>query len=239
MRSEIQAILLDDLGIPCGAEHACPYLEGRQARERAFYADRLPAAFYHSLMDHGWRRSGHIVYKPACETCSECLPIRIPAGEFAPNRTQRKLLRRNADLAVDIHPCHATLEKFDLFMRYQRARHAGTMCGQWHEFTGFLYSSPLPTREYEFRLGEQLVAVAIADAGDDYLSAVYTYFDPDFAARSLGTWAILWFIQHAREQSIPHYYMGYYIRDCRKMNYKTDFRPCELGDGRGGWTRCD
>ncbi|MDK2973366.1 MAG: leucyl-tRNA---protein transferase [Candidatus Sumerlaeota bacterium] len=232
-------LLLQDLGVPVGAEHECPYLPERQAAERAFLAEALPPDFYHSLMDHGWRRSGMVVYKPACPGCQACTPIRIPVADFRPNRTQRRLLARNADITAEATPCTPTQEKLDLFVRYQTARHSGTMCTNWHEFSSFLYSSPIATAEYTFRIEGNLAAIAIVDVGRSYFSAVYTYFDPDFEHRSLGTWAILWFIQRARALGLTHYYLGYFIDECRKMNYKTAFRPFELGNGRGEWTRYD
>ncbi|MBX3729501.1 MAG: arginyltransferase [Candidatus Sumerlaeia bacterium] len=228
-----------DLGVPVGERHACPYMEGRAAAERAFLADRMPSGFYQALMDNGWRRSGPIVYKPACPECTACQPIRLPVHDFRPDRAQRRVLTRNADLRAVESPPVPTQETFDLFVRYQQHRHAGDMCTTWHEFSNFLYASPTETREFRFLLDERLAAVAIADLGPDYISAVYTWFDPDLEARSLGTWAILWFIDLARQRGITHYYLGYYIADCRKMNYKARFRPHEIGDSRGGWSRLE
>jgi arginine-tRNA-protein transferase len=234
-----QGLLIDNLGVPVGESHACPYLAGRTAAERAFLADRLPPDFYQLLMDNGWRRSGAVVYKPACPECAACQPIRIPVHAFRPDRSQRRVLARNADLCAVEGPPVPTDEAFQLFVRYQKHRHAGDMCTTWHEFANFLYASPTRTREFRFLLGERLAAVAIADLGSDFISAVYTWFDPDLEARSLGTWAILWFVDLARYRGIPHYYLGYYIDECRKMNYKARFRPHEVGDSRGGWTRRD
>lgn len=226
---------LEDLGLPIGPEHPCSYLPGLRARERAFFVQNIPSGFYRLLMDNGWRRSGHVIYKPFCAECSACVPIRVPVDSFRPNRIQRRLLARNADIVVSHRSPRPERETFDLFCRYQNARHDGTMCTTWEEFGEFLCASPVDTREYLFHLDGRLVAVAVADVEERGISAVYTYFDPAVTTRSLGTFAILWFILHARERRVPHYYLGYYIAQCAKMNYKVNFRPYEVGDGRGNW----
>ncbi len=231
--------LLDSMGVPIGPPHECSYLPNRMARERAFMLNQSPNGFYRTLMDFGWRRSGMVFYKPVCETCNECRPIRIPVDEFSPSRTQRKLLNRNRDIEGRSCSPTPTEEKFDLFVRYQKSRHTGEMCTEWQEFSDFLYQSPVETREIEFHLDERIVAVAIVDIDGNCLSSVYTYFDPEKVNSSLGTWAILWLIHHAKQLRMTHYYMGYFIRDCVKMNYKSMFQPCEIGDSCGNWLRVD
>ncbi|MEQ8821857.1 MAG: arginyltransferase [Sumerlaeia bacterium] len=226
-----------DLGLPTGPEHTCPYLTGQMARERAFAADRLPFGVYRCLMDQGWRRSGRVLYKPSCAGCSQCRPIRIAVKDFQLNRTQRRLLKRNGHLEAHVRAPVPTEEKFHLFLRYQRGRHVGDMCSTWEEFSGFLYESPLETLEVCFWDNDELIGCAIVDVDFDCLSSVYTYFAPEMPERSLGTWAILWLIQFARSRRLSHYYLGYYIPDCRKMNYKTNFRPCEIADAKGEWHR--
>ena len=101
----------------------------------------------------------------------------------------------------------------------------------------FLYDSRTESREIEFRLGDQLVCVAIVDRVPSGMSAVYTYFDPDLAGRGLGTFAVLWELEYCRRQGWPLCYLGYFVRDCRKMNYKTRFKPNELLSPDGVWRR--
>ena len=208
-----------------------------RARERAFFVQNIPSGFYRMLMDNGWRRSGHVIYKPFCSSCSACVPIRVPATDFTPDRSQRRALARNADIVVTDRVPRPERESFELFCRYQTARHDGTMCTSWDEFGEFLCASPVDTREFLFRLDGRLVGVAVADVEERGISAVYTYFDPEMRRRGLGTWAIMWFIEHARRTGIPYYYLGYHIAACAKMNYKVRFRPYELGDSKGGWQR--
>ncbi len=226
-----------DLGIPPGPEHPCPYLEDRVARERAFGLSDCPQGLYKHLMDYGWRRSGRIVYKPACVNCSACVPIRVPVNDFKPSRIHRRITRQNEAIETTVDSPKASDEKFDLFVRYQKARHTGDMCTQRDQFEQFLYESPVASVELEFRLDGKLIGASIVDRDGDALSAVYTWFEPDLSDRSIGTWAILRSIGFAKECEIPYYYMGYFIEDCRKMNYKIAFKPFELGDSEGEWKK--
>ncbi len=224
------------------APHACPYLPGRTATLRAFAADRLDAGVYHAFMDAGFRRSGRMVYQPACDGCRRCVPIRVPVDRFRPDKTQRRCQRRNADLAVAVGPPALTDEKFDLYQRYVR---------QWHDkpdagdddgadarasLASFLYASPVQTLEFTYRdPAGRLLAVGIADVCRRSFSSVYFYFDPDARDRSPGTFGALHEIAWAAAAGIPHYYLGYWVNGCRKMEYKTNFRPFELLGPGGRW----
>ena len=215
-------------------EHPCSYLPGREARMEFAFSVRLPAANYQRLLEQGFRRSGRMVYRPVCIGCRECQPIRVLAREFRPDRSMRRCWRANQDLDARIGPPQFSVAKSELYGRYLEARHEREP-GDGPE--SFLYDSPVESREIEFRLGDQLVCVAIVDQVPSGLSAVYTYFDPHFAARSLGTFAVLWELEYCRRQGWPYYYLGYYVRDCRKMNYKTRFMPNELLSPDGTWRR--
>lgn len=230
---------LRDLGLPLGPPHPCPYIPGRSAREHAFAADGLPPGMYQRLMDHGWRRTGRVFYRPGCPGCAACVPIRIPSRDFRPSRTQRKVLARNRDIQWRLQPAEPTDEAFDLFVRYQRSRHAGDMCTERHQFEEALYESPIASGQITGRLQGRLVACALVDIEPRSISSGYTFFDPGLPSRSLGVLAILTLIEFCRAHDIPHYYLGYYIHGCRKMDYKSQYRPYELGDSEGGWRRYD
>lgn len=227
---------LETLGLPLGPEHSCPYIAGNTAQERACMVSSLGAGIYRQLMDKGWRRSGKILYKPFCPSCQKCQTIRIPVNEFTPSKSQRRVLRRNEDVRTTLATPKATDEKFDLFVRYQRARHDGTMCTIRKEYEDFLYQSPLRSVEMEFHLRGKYLGSAIMDADAKSLSAVYNYFDPDFPERSLGTYAILKSIEFAQDRRDDYYYMGYYIKESAKMAYKTSYRPYEILTENRFWT---
>ncbi len=235
-RTEAVRLALARSGLEAGPAHRCSYLPDRTARDLAFSVSHLPPGVYHSLMDLNFRRSGNILYKPQCEACRQCRQIRVRADAFQPNRTQRRCRRRNADLEARAAAPDPTAEKHELYRRYMSLRHGRRMDDSWMSFCGFLYETPVRTLEVTYRLAGRLVAVGIADLEPCAMSTVYCYFDPDLQDRSLGVYNVLWTIDACRQRSIPWLYLGYYIRDCRKMNYKTAYRPCELLTAEGRWT---
>lgn len=215
-------------GIRPGRPHACPYLPGRQARNLVIRPVPLEAGVYHSLMDLNFRRSGPVFYRPECEGCRECRSIRVAVGRFRPSRAQRRCQARNRDLAVRVGAARPTAEKLALYRRYLEARHDGQMSGGNEEFENFLYASTVTTLELEYRLGRRLLAVGIADLEPSAMSAVYCYFDPDETARSLGVFNVLRLIDECRSRGRDWLYLGYYVREARRMSYKAGFRPFEL-----------
>ncbi len=217
----------------------CPYLSGRV--ERKVVTDlAVPdaARLYAKLSRAGFRRSHGLAYRPACPSCNACVPVRIVVDGFRTGRSFRRVLRMNADLAVQDMPAQATAEQFDLFSRYQRTRHAGgdmsTM--SFRDYQAMVEDSPIDTRIIEFRdPAGDLVAVMLADRQEDALSAVYSFFETGLESRSLGTHMVLWLVAAARETSLPYIYLGYWIEGSDKMAYKARFHPLQ-GLGSDGWT---
>ncbi len=233
------AKVLDAAGLrPDAIPHPCPYLPGQFAREMAFSAMALPPGLYQDLMALNFRRSGRTLYRPACDHCRQCQAIRLPVREFRPSRGQRRCLRRNADVEAAFEPAEPTDEKHDLYRRYLDSRHPHGMSTSRESFESFLYVSPLETVEITLRLDGRLIGCGILDVEPLAASAVYFFYDPAVADRSPGTLNVLRTIAFCRGMKLEHLYLGYYIRDCRKMNYKTQFRPCEtLVDG--AWHRLE
>jgi arginine-tRNA-protein transferase len=213
-----------------GAEHPCSYLDGLTARMA--YTDpglSMSAPLYSALAEQGFRRSGDWVYRPWCRHCSACIPVRIPVARFAPNRSQARILKRNADLTAIPRPAEFVEEHYRLYRRYLETRHAdGDMEGSGREeYMQFLGSAWANTAFVEFRLGAELLAVAAVDRLSDGLSAVYTFFDPEQGPRGLGVYAVLWQVEEARALGLDWLYLGYWIEACRKMTYKSRYRPLE------------
>ncbi|MGD8379360.1 MAG: arginyltransferase [Gammaproteobacteria bacterium] len=222
-------------------EHACSYLPERHAR--TLFADPRVTPdthLYSALAGYGFRRSGSYLYRPGCEECHACVPVRIPAGDFVPDRSQRRTLKRNADLTILQSPARFSQEHYALYQRYQRARHPGGGMDEStpDQYMDFLSADWVRVAFVEMRLGERLVAVAVTDRLDDGLSAVYTFFDPDESRRSPGTFAILWQLEQARREGLEWVYLGFYIGASAKMDYKKKFRPIEVFD-RGRWRRIE
>lgn len=217
------------------AEHPCGYLTERTARS-AFVdpAWTLTPLRYQRLLEVGFRRSGGHAYRPHCNQCQLCVPVRIPVSRFAPSRSQRRCLARNDDVSVTFEH-HLTPEHYELYRRYLSNRHAGggmdpDDAGAFH---AFLTCPWAPVRYWCFRQGDRLLGVAVVDHLPDALSAVYTFFDPEAEQRSLGTLAILHQIEQARHLGLPHVYLGYWVGGSRKMEYKQRFKPLEALGPRG------
>ena len=222
---------LRDLKVYTTYPHSCSYLQDQEAT--TLFVDprqEVDQALYSNLSVLGFRRSGNHLYRPHCGSCDACIPARIPVRDFSPNRTQRRALRRNDDLEVELTGDIRDQSAFDLYRRYIEARHAdGDMYPPDREqYQSFLDNARECTRYYRFYDGGRLIAIAVVDELLDGLSAIYTFFDPDLDVRSLGRYAILWQVQRAREQELDYLYLGYWIRGCRKMAYKSEYRPLEI-----------
>lgn len=211
--------------------HPCSYLPEEQA-VTLFLDPQQPiqSDTYSQLSELGFRRSGEHLYRPHCAQCRACVPARIPAADFVPNKQQLRIHKRNRDLQVTTRRPVMNEEIYQLYSRYIIARHSdGDMFPPSREqFQSFLVSEDAFCEFNEFRLDGRLLAVAVTDRLNNGLSAVYTFFDPDQSRRSLGRYAILWQIEQARRSGLPAVYLGYWIRNCRKMNYKTEYRPLEM-----------
>ncbi len=217
-------------------EHTCSYLPRRRACNLVADPLAMDNELYTQLARLGFRRSGEHVYRPHCAGCHECLSLRIPVAGFRPNRSQRRVWSRNADLEVRPLKPQFDLEHYRLYERYLHARHPGggmDDCSP-ESYLSFLTSRWSDTRLFEFRHKDRLLAVAVADQLDDSLSAVYTFYEPDESSRSLGTYGVLWQVAKARRLGLAWVYLGYWVRDCAKMAYKDKFRPAEVFLG-GRW----
>lgn len=218
--------------------HPCGYFGDRSAQNIVIdpSAPQLPQ-IYDLAVQRGYRRAGGHVYHPQCGACHACVACRVPVADFRPDRSQRRCLARNADLEVQITTARYTDERFTLYRRYLQARHPGGGMddARPEDFARFLYTAWSPTRFIEFRAGGRLLAVAVTDFCAAGLSAVYTFFDPDQAARGLGTFAILSQLRLARESGLPHVYLGFWIDRHPKMHYKLRYRPFEVLR-EGAWT---
>jgi arginine-tRNA-protein transferase len=210
--------------------HPCSYLEDELAQS-AFVSPSftLDTAMYSQLIANGFRRSGDEVYRPYCPQCSQCVPVRVPVAQFKPNRNQKRCLQKNRQTTATIKPAVFEQAHYDLYLRYQNHRHAeGNMAKSTpNEYIRFLGSSWCDTQFIEFSIADELAAVAIVDRVDDALSAVYTFFDPKFSSHSPGVYAVLWQIDYARKQGLKWLYLGFWIADCQKMNYKDQYQPLQ------------
>ncbi len=211
--------------------HPCSYLPDEQATTLFLDPSQpMDVQVYAELSEMGFRRSGDHLYRPHCQRCSACIPARIPANALLPSRQQKRIIKRNSDLKVQAVRAGFTEEYYSLYATYIEKRHAdGDMYPPSREqFNTFLVRDLPFNRFYEFRLDGRLLAVAVTDVLPNGLSAVYTFYDPNEERRSLGRYAILWQVAEAARLGLKAVYLGYWIKNCRKMNYKTEYRPIEL-----------
>jgi len=210
--------------------HTCSYLEDQLAQN--IYPDpqvRMTNQLYSQLIQHGFRRSGDMSYRPYCPNCQRCVPVRINVNEFKANRSQRRCLQRNQHLTITSKPAEFSEEHFQLYCQYLATRHLGGGMDDPTEdnYRNFLFSHWSETSFIEFRDQDKLVAVAVTDHVYNGLSAFYTFFDPNFAKQSLGTYAILQQLNLAKSQNLSWLYLGYWIEECQKMRYKQSFSALE------------
>lgn len=223
--------ILSDIKLYATTPHKCSYLEKKEATTLFVDPDtEINEPQYVELSELGFRRSGQHFYRPHCQQCEDCIPARVPVNYFSPSRRQRRVVRRNSDIAVNPVSSIDSDEHYDLYSRYICHRHeTGDMYPpsrqqfdeflvQFNRFAGFV----------EFRLDDRLVALSVCDDLGEARSAIYTAFDPDYSNRSLGNFVVLKLIERAREAGRDYLYLGYWIKECRKMRYKIEYRPIEL-----------
>ena len=230
------------------APSPCPYLAGKEERKVFTHLVGERASELNNILTQGgFRRSQSIAYRPACEGCRSCVSVRVVANEFEASRSMRRIVNRNSDLVGEMKIAVPTSEQYSIFRAYLNSRHRdGGMADMTVlDYAMMVEDSHIETRVVEYRRREgdeagrqarDLIAVALTDVLGDGLSMVYSFFEPDEASRSLGTFMVLDHIERARQMGLAYVYLGYWVRGSRKMDYKSRFLPQERLTP-DGWAR--
>lgn len=235
-------MLEDDLSLP-GFQfaktelHACSYLPDHSASSLVVMPPQnISIPVYNHLIRAGFRRSGLFIYRPDCPNCRACQPVRLPVLKLTTDRSQRRALRQHGHMETREVPLAFYEEHYSLYQRYQHARHAGGGMDEDDktQYARSMLESRVDTRLVEFREEGKLRMVSLIDVLSDGLSSVYCFFDPKPQGASFGTYNILWQTGYCLRLGLPYLYLGYWIMECRKMAYKTRFRPIEQLDN-GCW----
>lgn len=219
------------------APYPCSYLPDREARSQVVTPNELvDDAAYSQLIQAGFRRSGLYTYRPECDQCHACVPVRLAVDEFKPGRSQRRAWVRNQYLKANIRELIFEPEHYKLYRHYQASRHPGGGMDQDGEeqYRQFLLQSGVTTLLVEFRDETALRMVSLMDVVENGLSSVYTFFDPEPAQAGYGTYNILWQVELCRRLGLPYLYLGYWIAESGKMAYKANFQPLQ-GLVSGTW----
>ena len=219
------------IGLFRTSDHPCSYLDNQSAA--TLFLDpaiTISKSLHTNLSKQGFRRSGELLYKPDCEFCNACISCRIPIMEFKSRKSYRRLFKLNQDLEVTISKDLACIDSYDLYESYINNRHSdGDMFpASEDQFKSFILKKTDETVFFKFFNKKRLIAASVIDILSDGLSAVYNFYDPFEKKRSLGTYSILYLVNYAAEKELSYLYLGYWVKGCRKMNYKIKFRPLEM-----------
>ncbi|MBP7863692.1 arginyltransferase [bacterium] len=219
----------------------CGYLPEQEWRFEYKKAIDMTAEEYTAFIHDGWRKFGRMLFRPICDSCTACQPIRVNCADFVPDRSQKRTWKANGDLEIQIGPSGMDKSVYDLYMNHHEARardvgwRAPTVFGSLSHLSS-MEDNPFPIQVWKHVLDDKLVGVCFVEPLLDGYSAIYSFYDPQERKRSLGTWMILALIEKAKREGLPFVYLGYYVENCRSMSYKGMYFPSEIRNNDGTWS---
>jgi arginyl-tRNA--protein-N-Asp/Glu arginylyltransferase len=226
----------------------CGYLPQQQwSLEYEYVAEMTPAEYLQRMLDN-WRRFGHVLFRPACQSCRACRSLRIVVSQFRSDRSQRRCRQANEGVVeLRIGEPSASRAKLALYDRYHafQTGHKGWPSHARRDTSSYAESfvhHPFPVEEWCYYLDGELIGVGYVDVltesiagSDEGLSAIYFFYDPRQRQLALGTWNVLRLIEEAAQRRLPYVYLGYYVEGCGSMSYKARFAPNQLRSEDGVW----
>lgn len=220
----------------------CGYLPNKQWRFEYKRAISLTSAEYTQYIHDGWRKFGRMLFRPVCDDCNACQVIRVDCANFKPNRSQSRTLKNNSDIEIIIASSGLDKSVYELYIEHHEARaqevgwNPPTVFGSLSHLSS-MEDNPFEIQVWRHTLEGKLLGVCFVEPLSDGYSAVYSFYDPNFKQRSLGTWMILSLIEKARAENLPFIYLGYYVAGCRSMSYKGSFYPSQVRGADGSWSQ--
>ena len=216
-------ILLQDIKI--SSPGPCQYIPGEQWRFEYFFARGLSGKELEFFLERGWRKFGLYYFRPVCPSCRQCIPIRVRVDDFMMNKSQRRLFKKNATVRVSFHPLRFSRRVYQIYQDH--SSRFEKKASELEDFISSFYSESCPSFQSEYHVDDKLIGVGFLDHSVQALSSVYFIYDTDFSRLGLGMFSIISEIGHAKSLGLAYYYLGYYIRECKKMSYKNRFCPSE------------
>lgn len=214
----------------------CPYISGEKCRYNYFFALELDGEELDQILQSGWRKFGAYYFRPYCPACRRCVPLRVLTGEFRPTKSQRRVMRKCADITVKFGPLEFNDRIFEIYQNHTRVRFGRE--AEYDDFVTSFYTKSCPSMQSEYYLGEKLIALGFLDCASDSLSSAYFIYDTAYSHYRLGTYSVLKEIEYAGSRNLSYYYLGYWIEESISMAYKNRFSPHELYDWQENiWSR--
>lgn len=215
--------------------HPCGYFDDRQALFEHYLIDQTSPHEREILLACGFRAFGKYTFRPHCEGCQRCVPIRVPVRDFRPHKGQRRILRKAGDIRLTVGVPEYTEEKLAVYHAHSERFPRKEAPQAEREFRLSFYEPDVPTLEFCYYLKDRLIAVGIVHETPTALSSVYFTYLPDYGQYRLGTLSTLQEIAFAASHGKRYLYLGYYIRDNHFMSYKKSFYPNEVLLSSEGW----
>jgi len=207
----------------------CGYFKDRKSLFEEYLLEDISEIEFEYLLGHGMRHFGDYFFRPRCQNCHLCIPVRVRTEEFKPTRSQKRSLKACKSIETRIASPRYSSEKFQLYLEHkERFQPLKDDVEDEQNFRLSFYVNTSYGIEFEYYLNGKLVGIALGDYTGNTFSAIYTFYNAPDPKLSLGTFSILKQLEFSKLHGIRHFYLGYYIANNQSLSYKSNFRPNEV-----------